>query len=105
MGGGEVMKLLPGQLLELTQSANSGIEDVPSSTAAATIPFTDGGAIVENEQKRRVMLVYVVGGLTYLEVAALRYLSRDPSYPYTIVMATTNLVNGSTLLHSLVHEF
>ena len=47
------------------------------------------------------MLVFVVGGLSYLEVAAFRFLSKDPSFPFTIVMATTKFISGNTFVNSL----
>ena len=52
--------------------------------------------------KKKTMMVFVVGGITYLEIAALRFLSNNPSYPYNIIIGTTSV--GSTLLKSLVHS-
>lgn len=51
---------------------------------------------------KKVMLVYVVGGLTYLEIAAFRTLSKHPKFPYHIIMATTKLITANSLLTSLV---
>lgn len=51
---------------------------------------------------KKIMLVYVVGGLTYLEIAALRTLSKHPKFPYYIIMATTKLISSNSLLTSLV---
>ncbi len=48
-----------------------------------------------------VLLVYFVGGVTFMELAALRFLSRRSSFPYDIVCCTTEIVNGETLLKSL----
>jgi hypothetical protein len=56
------------------------------------------------QQPKQTMLVFVVGGLSYLEIAAYRFLSRDPGFPYRILLATTKLVNGSTLLASVQHS-
>ena len=53
------------------------------------------------EVTKKVMIVFYIGGLTYLEIAALRLLSKDPSFPYSIVMLTTKLINGSSFLKSL----
>jgi len=52
-------------------------------------------------EEKPVLLVYFVGGLTFMELAAMRYLSRRPSFPYNIVCCTTEIVNGGTLLRSL----
>ena len=51
---------------------------------------------------RPVLLVYYVGGVTFMELAALRFLSRGGTgFPYRIVCCATEVVNGSTLLRSL----
>ena len=52
-------------------------------------------------KKKPVLLVYFVGGVTYMEIAALRFLSKRPSFPYTVVICTTEIVNGRKLLQSL----
>ena len=51
--------------------------------------------------EKPVLLVYFVGGVTFMELAALRFLSRRPSFPYSIVCCTTEIVNGGSLLRSL----
>ena len=48
-----------------------------------------------------VLLVYFVGGITFMELAAFRFLSRRKSFPYSIICCTTEIVNGGTLLRSL----
>merc|ERR1712194_152159 len=52
-------------------------------------------------EKKPVLLVYFVGGVTFMELAALRFLSKRPSFPYCIACCTTEIVNGGTLLRSL----
>jgi hypothetical protein len=61
----------------------------------------DGRGNQQASGKKPLLLVYYVGGITYMEVAALRFLSKRPSFPYTIVCCTTEIVNGETLLRSL----
>jgi len=56
------------------------------------------GSMIQNKP---VLLVYFVGGVTFMELAALRFLSRRPSFPYSVVCCTTEIVNGGTLLRSL----
>lgn len=51
-----------------------------------------------------VMLVFFVGGLSFIEVAALRFLSKSPDFPYSIVMGSTNMINGNSLIESIVHD-
>lgn len=52
-------------------------------------------------EEKPVLLVYFVGGVTFMEVSAMRFLSRRPKFPYNIVCCTTEIVNGGTLLKSL----
>ena len=47
------------------------------------------------------MLVCVVGGLSFMEVAAFRFLSNDPSFPFRVVLASTNTCNGNSFLKSM----
>ena len=51
--------------------------------------------------KKKVMLVYYTGGVSYIEIAALRFLSRKPDFPYHILIATTCIVNGSRLIEQI----
>eukprot|EP01038_Epipyxis_sp_PR26KG_P009326 gene9326-12564_t len=53
--------------------------------------------------EKKIMLIFVVGGLSFVEIAAFRCLSRDPNYPYKIILGTTKLINGTTFLQSLQH--
>ena len=55
-----------------------------------------------NTSTKKVMVVYMIGGLTFLEIAAMRALSKHPSFPYTIIMATTKIINANSLLTSLI---
>jgi hypothetical protein len=71
----------------------------------ATAAAEGGGMSEETRRKKKTMMVFAVGGLSFLEIAALRFLSNDPLFPFTIIMGTTALVNGNSLLESLAHEF
>ena len=54
----------------------------------------------DNGRKPTIMVVYV-GGVTYMEIAALRFLSKRPSFPYHIIVFATKIINGVSLLHNL----
>lgn len=49
---------------------------------------------------KKVMLVYFIGGMTYMELAALRFLSKQREFPYTIIACTTKMINGNTFVSS-----
>jgi hypothetical protein len=64
--------------------------------AAAGTPATTASAVI-----KPVLLVWYVGGVTPMELAALRFLSNDAKFPYHIICCTTNVMNGTSLLQSL----
>lgn len=51
------------------------------------------------EKRKRLQLVLLVGGITYAEVSALRFLATQKGVP--ILVMTTSITNGSTWLQSL----
>jgi vacuolar protein sorting-associated protein 33A len=77
---------------------------LPSPSPAPFLAEEEYVEGVPGGRRKKVMFVFVVGGLTFLEIAALRYLSTSPSFPFTILIGTTALVNGNTFLDSLCHR-
>jgi len=53
---------------------------------------------------KKVMLVFFVGGITFMEIAALRFLSRQANSPYTVLICTTKLINGNTFVRSMMPQ-
>ena len=91
---------------ELSSGGNAGTEDALTATANTNNPSTVVHFFSEEKdmlgKRKKNMLVFVVGGISYLEIAALRFLSNDPAYPYHIIIGTTSI--GNSLLKSLVHS-
>ena len=56
------------------------------------------------KQGRRTVVVMFIGGVTYAEIAALRFLSTRPDLDCDFVIATTKLMNGTTLIEGLYDE-
>lgn len=56
------------------------------------------------KRKKKIMMVLIIGGTSLLEVAAFRCLSADPSFPYSIVIGSTDVVSGDSLLKTLYHD-
>lgn len=106
----EALRILPGRGIDIMQrsppesfqvavqhkiSSPMGMwatQFVSSSSAAA-----DAAAVSE----KPVLLVYFVGGLTYAEIASIRFLSKKQSFPYKVIMCTTKIINGNTFLQAL----
>jgi hypothetical protein len=56
-----------------------------------------------NIQNRNVILVYLIGGVTYGEIAAFRYLAKK--YNKEILIATTGIITGDRLIGSFFEKF
>ena len=97
----DIMRLLPGPLIEMIQSANK----IEEFNEALIHNNSNQNSMVESfnydGQNKKVMFILIIGGLTFLEIAAFRFLSNNSSFPYKIIMATTKVVSGSTLIKSL----
>eukprot|EP01125_Pyxidicula_operculata_P001470 TRINITY_DN11349_c0_g1_i1.p1 TRINITY_DN11349_c0_g1~~TRINITY_DN11349_c0_g1_i1.p1 ORF type:complete len:649 (-),score=140.94 TRINITY_DN11349_c0_g1_i1:30-1976(-) len=53
---------------------------------------------------RKVVMVFFVGGCTYTEISALRFLKhKNPDLDF--IIGTTRLLNGNTLIESLIEKF
>jgi len=114
----DVMRLLPGPLLEFTQKSTP--DELPEALARSNSSSSSSSSSVDQHQghgsyssnasyfglldgeevRKKVMLVFIVGGLSFLEIAAFRHLSNDPAFPYKILLATTKLASGTSLLSS-----
>lgn len=115
----EILKELPGRLLDIQQrrppmDLTTTLKEQPqlgSSTSAnydneslgqyaKKLTSNASGGSSSGIQKPILILVFL-GGITFMEIAALRYLSKGSSFPYHIIMVTTKVINGNTLLRSL----
>lgn len=54
--------------------------------------------------ENRITLVFFLGGVTYAEIAALRFLSQMEDGGMEYVIATTKLINGTTWIKSLMDK-
>jgi len=76
-----------------------------------TLKALPGGPVFDVEQvpcakKPPVTLVFVLGGITYGEVSALRIASRlEGGNHNDYIIATTKMVNGNSLIRSLIDTF
>jgi len=112
-GKEEMLRELPGRGIDILQSfppedfitvAKKGSPDQPlgawakrmsNKQPANTTVTTSIGT------SKPLLLVFYIGGVTYMEIAALRFLSNSPTFPYSIMILTTKIIDGSSLLQSL----
>lgn len=102
-GRDEILREIPGRVVDVEQ--HNPPRDLAS--ASKNPPNKTLGALAEAELmdgvkgKKPVLIVTYVGGVTFTELAALRFLSKRPTFPYHIVCLTTKVINGCTFLQSL----
>ena len=84
----------------------NGLDDVVGNWSGPSFTHYQGvserRATVAASRAHRVVLVYFLGGCTFSEINALRFLGEKTGIHY--IVATTNLVNSSTLLDSFVSD-
>jgi len=98
-----------GRLLDIRQSHPP--KDLPTTLrlqkegrGGSTINSSLGafGKVYQQSQnKKPTLFVVYLGGITYAEIAALRFLSKKDTFPYHIIVVTTSILNGSNLLQQM----
>jgi hypothetical protein len=86
----EVLKLLPGPVVEEVQPLPPGLEKPRQSLGA-----------VGSYDNPRIVLVFFLGGCTFAEISAFRFLAQQEEGQTEYVIATTKLINGSTWLQTM----
>ncbi|XP_039258945.2 vacuolar protein sorting-associated protein 33B-like [Styela clava] len=85
----DVMRHLPGKCFERLEAKSAKGKGAGS-----------GGFGTDSSSK--VVLVYFIGGVTYSEIAALRFLGRKNGYRF--IIATTAIINGTRMLNSFIER-
>ncbi|KAJ3603720.1 hypothetical protein NHX12_028461 [Muraenolepis orangiensis] len=80
----EVLKMLPGPHFEERQQLPAGLHKK------------------RQQGENRTTLVFFLGGVTYAEIAALRFLSQMEDSGMEYIVATTKLINGNSWIKSLM---
>ncbi|KAI3705526.1 hypothetical protein L1987_75765 [Smallanthus sonchifolius] len=93
----EILKLLPGTH---TESKRSAFANSPS------YDILPGGLHMDKPQdgRRSLVLVVFVGGVTFAEISALRFLSSQEGMAYDIIIGTTKIINGNTLIETFTQS-
>ena len=60
-----------------------------------------GGITMGKAPKKKKILVYFLGGITFAEIAALRFL-QNLNPKFKIIIATTSIINGETGIAQLI---
>lgn len=92
----DILKLLPGPHLDLKRGGptrNSSFDTVQGMHSSFD-RVADG--------RRAIALVIFIGGVTFAEIAALRFLSSQEGMGYDFIVAATKMVSGNTILETLM---
>ncbi|VFQ64812.1 unnamed protein product [Cuscuta campestris] len=94
----EILRLLPGPH---SDSKRSGFASNPSfDSLPGSIDYSDK----IGDGRRSLVLVVFIGGVTFAEINALRFLSSQEGMPYDLIVLTTKIVNGHTLTETLMEK-
>lgn len=92
-GLNDVMGLLPGPTI------TSSSPNVLSSARRNSITSEDS-----NSEPPKLVMVFFIGGCTFAEISALRFLSQQEDMNVEFVVCTTKIINGNTFLTSLMEN-
>jgi len=100
---GPAMAALGGRQFEVLQTTDDqGMPiEKPDVSRSSKKDILNGGS-GDASKPRRTVMVFFIGGATHAEVAALRFLSRKGLVDCDFLVGTTKMVNGSTLLESMM---
>ncbi|XP_066510806.1 vacuolar protein sorting-associated protein 33B [Hoplias malabaricus] len=83
----------------------TGLEEVTRMLNGHEFAVTGGTSVTETRIKtdpQRIVLVMFLGGCTYSEIAALRFLGREKGYKFIVL--TTAITNSARLLEALLEN-
>ncbi|XP_030489286.1 vacuolar protein-sorting-associated protein 33 homolog isoform X1 [Cannabis sativa] len=95
----EILKLLPGPHSEAKRgrfSGSSSFDNLQGASASTDNRVADG--------RRSLVLVVFIGGVTFAEISALRFLSSQEGMAYDLIIGTTKLVSGHSLTEAFVEK-
>ena len=89
----DIVEQLPGRLLDIQQCHPP--LDMNSTLKTQNPPVTTDSLgsyakAARTETTKPVLFVFFLGGVTYMEIAALRFLSKRPTFPFNIIIITTS---------------
>ncbi|KAJ7970493.1 Vacuolar protein-sorting-associated protein 33-like protein [Quillaja saponaria] len=94
----EILKLLPGPHSETKRGKFS------SSPSLDTLQGSSNNIDKVADGRRALVLVVFVGGVTFAEISALRFLSAQEGMAYDLIVGTTKIVNGHTLAETFMEK-
>ncbi|KAL5545069.1 hypothetical protein UlMin_008853 [Ulmus minor] len=94
----EILKLLPGPHSDTKRgrfSSTSSFDSLQGASASMD-KVADG--------RRSLVLVVFIGGITFAEISALRFLTAQEGMTYELIIGTTKIVSGHSLTETFVEK-
>ena len=88
-----IIKQLPEPFFEVVQPVDASLRKRRNSGASIASNFST--------DEPKTVLVFFLGGCTYAEISALRFLSAQEDVNAEFVVATTKIINGNSFVESL----
>jgi len=117
---GDIVGMLPGPYLEETQALPNGVrkrsnifylnifiqKDFKGFFLIFLINKGNSTSSINSSQssqnpEKKMTLVFFIGGCTFAEISAFRYLSEAPESTSEFIVATSCIINGNSLLTSI----
>ncbi|KAK4743074.1 hypothetical protein SAY87_001075 [Trapa incisa] len=92
----EILKMLPGPHTEAKRSGFANSPSYNTLNGASADKLADG--------RRSLVLVVFIGGVTFAEISALRFLSGQEGMAYDLIVATTKIISGHSLIETFVEK-
>lgn len=82
-------------------STNIGSGTGGNWAAAGRVRRNSATSTQSSNEDTKVVLVFFIGGCTFAEISALRYLSQQDENNFEFIVGTTKIINGRSFLRSL----
>ncbi|KAF3120232.1 hypothetical protein TWF703_002690 [Orbilia oligospora] len=85
-----------------------GFEDVVKNVGGKTFDEVQKGEdkavrarmILDGQNEKKITVVFFLGGITYTEIAALRWVGKQEEGKRQIIIATTGIINGNNIIRA-----
>ncbi|KAF3200239.1 hypothetical protein TWF106_003410 [Orbilia oligospora] len=85
-----------------------GFEDVVKNVGGKTFDEVQKGEdkavrarmILDGQNDKKITVVFFLGGITYTEIAALRWIAKQEEGKRQIIIATTGIINGNNIIRA-----
>ena len=86
---------------KIVQDGWGSIKDIMTKIPGITEYPNDENEILRSYNDKNIILLVYVGGITYAEIAASRYLNNRPGTKYKFIIMTTSIISPKSFIDEL----